>query len=62
MTEMVRKNVAPERIEMFLAKSPLKRLAVVEDIAGACVYLACPASDFVTGQVLYVDGGLTAIA
>jgi gluconate 5-dehydrogenase len=62
MTEMVRKNVAPERIEMFLAKSPLKRLAVVEDIAGACVYLACPASDFVTGQVLSVDGGLTAIA
>jgi len=61
MTEMVRKNVAPQRLEMFLARSPLKRFAVVEDIAAACVYLASPASDFVTGQILYVDGGLTAV-
>ncbi len=61
MTEMVLKNVAPERREMFLARSPLKRFAAVEDVAAACVYLASPASDFVTGQILYVDGGLTAV-
>ena len=37
MSEMAMKNVSPERREMFLAKSPLKRLAKVEDVAGACV-------------------------
>jgi gluconate 5-dehydrogenase len=61
ITEMVRKNIPPERIEASLAKSPLKRLGLVEDVAGACVYLASPESDFVTGQVLYIDGGLTAV-
>ena len=61
MTEMVRKNVAPERLEMFLARSPLKRFAVPEDVAAACVYLASAESDFVTGQVFYIDGGLTAV-
>jgi len=30
-----------------------------EDIAGAVVYLASPAADFVTGQTLSVSGGLT---
>jgi gluconate 5-dehydrogenase len=61
MSEMAMKNVSPERREMFLAKSPLKRLAKVEDVAGACVYLASSESDFITGQILYVDGGLTAV-
>ena len=31
------------------------------DIVGACVFLASPASDFITGQIIYLDGGLTAI-
>lgn len=30
------------------------------DIAGALVFLAAPASAFITGQMLYVDGGFTA--
>ena len=61
MTEMIKKNVAPERLQMLLAKSPFKRFAVPEDVAGACVFLASSESDFVTGQILYVDGGLTAV-
>jgi len=61
MTEMIRKNVAPDRLEMLLSKVPLKRFASVEDAAAACVYLASPESDFITGQILYVDGGLTAV-
>ncbi len=31
-----------------------------QDMIGAAVYFASPASDFVTGQVLYVDGGMLA--
>lgn len=61
MTEMIRKNVTPDRLEMLLSKIPLKRFALVDDITGACVYLASPESDFVTGQILYIDGGLTAV-
>jgi NAD(P)-dependent dehydrogenase (short-subunit alcohol dehydrogenase family) len=38
---------------------PLGRLATVDDVAAAVVYLASPAADFITGTVLPVDGGLT---
>ncbi len=61
MTEMIRKNVAPERLQILLAKSPFKRFAVPEDITGACIFLASSESDFVTGQIFYIDGGLTAV-
>ena len=43
------------------ARVPAGRWGVPADLAGAAVFLAAPASDFVNGQVLYVDGGLTAV-
>jgi len=39
-------------------KTPWARWGKPEDLGNAAVYLAAPASDFVTGQTLYVDGGL----
>ena len=39
---------------------PLGRVAEPEDIAGAVLFFCSPASDYVTGQILYVDGGITA--
>jgi NAD(P)-dependent dehydrogenase (short-subunit alcohol dehydrogenase family) len=43
-----------------LSRIPLGRLGEVEDLIGMAIYLLSPASDFCTGQIMYVDGGLTA--
>lgn len=40
---------------------PMRRMAVPEDCVGTAIYLSAPASDFVTGNVIYPDGGLTAV-
>jgi NAD(P)-dependent dehydrogenase (short-subunit alcohol dehydrogenase family) len=39
--------------------TPLRRMGQPEDMVGPCLFLASPAASFVTGQVLYVDGGTT---
>jgi len=44
-----------------LNRIPLGRVAEVEDVVGAVIYLASPASDMVTGHTLLVDGGWTAV-
>ena len=47
----------PERAERIVSRIPLGRPGLPDDVAGAVVYLASPASDYVTGQVLWIDGG-----
>ena len=42
----------------MISRTPLARLGEVEDIAAGVVYLASPASSYVTGRVLDVDGGI----
>jgi gluconate 5-dehydrogenase len=44
----------------LLERIPLGRIAEVEDVSGAVLFFLGPASSFVTGQILYVDGGITA--
>ena len=46
--------------ERSLSRIPLKRLGEPEDLVGMAIYLLSPASDFCTGQIMYVDGGFTA--
>jgi len=41
--------------------NPMRKMGMPEDIVGTAVFLAAPASDFMTGNILYPDGGLTAI-
>ena len=47
----------PEVRDALLARIPMRRFGAPADLAGAAVFLCSPASDYVTGQVLYVDGG-----
>lgn len=45
--------------EKIIEQHPAGRLAEVNDFLGLAIYLSTPASDYVTGQVIYVDGGWT---
>lgn len=46
--------------QFILAKTPANRWGEASDLAGPAVFLASPASDFVNGHILYVDGGILA--
>ncbi|MDA8443000.1 MAG: glucose 1-dehydrogenase [Peptococcaceae bacterium] len=46
--------------QIFLSRIPLGRAAVPGDMTGGVVFLASQASNFITGQILYIDGGSTA--
>ncbi|ROZ66403.1 SDR family NAD(P)-dependent oxidoreductase [Ramlibacter sp. WS9] len=60
-TEMARHWLEnPETKAQVLGRIPLGRVADPKDVAGAAVFFASPAGAFVTGQVIYVDGGITA--
>jgi 7-alpha-hydroxysteroid dehydrogenase len=49
--------LTPEIEKTMLSHTPIKRLGEVEDIAGAVLYFAAPISEWVSGQVLFVNGG-----
>jgi gluconate 5-dehydrogenase len=53
--------VADPAFSAWLEKrTPAGRWGQVEELVGACIFLASAASDFVNGQTIYVDGGITA--
>jgi 3-oxoacyl-[acyl-carrier protein] reductase len=56
-TEMT-DRIPPNIQEKMLGSIPLGRPAEPEDIAGAVVFLVSPGADYITGQVLHVDGGM----
>jgi len=49
----------PETAKKLTGHIPFGRLARAEDIVGPTLFLVSKASDFVTGQIIYVDGGTT---
>ncbi len=50
----------PERFKQIAARNPLGRLATLQEVANAVVFLASPASSFTTGINMIVDGGMIA--
>ncbi len=46
--------------KFILAKTPANRWGTTDDLVGPAVFLSSPASDFVNGHILYVDGGILA--
>jgi gluconate 5-dehydrogenase len=51
----------PEFSAWLCNRTPAGRWGRVEELGGATIFLASAASDFVNGQVIYVDGGLTSV-
>ncbi|MFD8811417.1 SDR family oxidoreductase [Streptomyces sp. NPDC059627] len=61
-TELTSALVADEDFSAWVrGRTPAGRWGRVEDLVGALVFLSSPASDFVNGQILYVDGGMLSV-
>jgi gluconate 5-dehydrogenase len=59
-TDLTRSALAdPAYAQQMKSRIPLGKWALPEDIVGATVFFASRASDFITGQILYIDGGVT---
>jgi len=60
LTDLTEKLWSQERMRKWgLANTPLRRMGRPDDMIGAAIFLASPAAAFLTGQIIYVDGGFT---
>jgi len=55
LTEAIQRD--PDRSQSITARTPAGRWGMPDDVTGATVFLASPASDFIHGVILPVDGG-----
>ena len=59
-TELTKELLADvEYAKTMKARIPMGRWAFTEDLVGPCIFFSSDASNFVTGQILYIDGGVT---
>jgi 3-oxoacyl-[acyl-carrier protein] reductase len=59
VTELFEQNNSKEYVERFAAATPLKRLGTPNDIAGTIAFLLGPDANYITGQTLFVCGGMS---
>jgi NAD(P)-dependent dehydrogenase (short-subunit alcohol dehydrogenase family) len=45
---------------MLLSRIPMARFGEPDEMAATALFLAAPAASFITGQIIFVDGGVTA--
>lgn len=60
-TDLTRKNNSPEQIEALRQQVPMKRLGTPQEIAEFVYYLGSEQNTYITGQVIFVDGGFMAL-
>jgi gluconate 5-dehydrogenase len=61
-TDLTRPLVEDEKFSRWVReRTPAGRWGEVGDLVGTLLFLCAPASDFVNGQIVYVDGGMTAV-
>jgi NAD(P)-dependent dehydrogenase (short-subunit alcohol dehydrogenase family) len=59
-TDLTRSALAnPAFAKQMIDRIPMGRWASTEDVVGPCIFFASDAANFVTGQILYIDGGVT---
>lgn len=51
-------NDSVQYVEAVLAHTPINRLGSAEDIAGVMLYFASPTSEWVSGQTIFLNGGV----
>ena len=59
VTELFEQNNTKEYVEKFAAATPLKRLGTPDDLAGVIAFLLGPDASYITGQTLFVCGGMS---
>ncbi len=57
MVQQIRKD--PERLKFINERTPMGRWGKLPELEGLVIFLAAPASDFITGQIICIDGGWT---
>lgn len=62
LTDLTRPLAADPKFDAWIkGRTPAGRWGTVDDLTGAAVFLASPAADFINGQLLTIDGGLSAV-
>ncbi|XP_059296131.1 tropinone reductase 1-like [Lycium ferocissimum] len=56
----IKNLVHKEEIDKHIVRTPMGRPGKPEEIAGTIAFLCFPAASYITGQIIYVDGGFTA--